>query len=199
MALSYADAVKNLTGPGGPFEMITETVRGLPMRTFKHREKSMREKVASAGLRGATDFLVHGDRRISYGEFTRLVWGTAAALQSEHGLERGDRVAILSYNSPDWLIALFAATSLGGIGVGLNGWWTTAEIEYGLRDSGSRFLVVDERLYPRVAPLVGKIPRPRAHLLHRQRAAAGHRADRRDPARGRWRPRASRSPRTIRS
>ncbi|HEY8155934.1 MAG TPA: class I adenylate-forming enzyme family protein [Myxococcota bacterium] len=158
MPLSYSEAVQNLTAPGAPFELITETVRGLPMRIFKNREKSMREKVATAGLRGETDFLVQGSRRISYGEFARLVWGTAAALRDEQGLRRGDRLAILSFNSPDWLIALFAATSLGGIGVGLNGWWTTEEIEYGLRDSGSRFLVVDERLFPRVAPLLGKLP-----------------------------------------
>ena len=158
MALSYQEAVKSLTATGAPFELVTETVHGLPMRIFKNREKSLREKVASAGLRGETDFLVQGSRRVSYGEFARLVWGSAAALRDEHGLRPGDRLAILSYNSPDWLIALFAATSLGGIAVGLNGWWTTEEIEYGLRDSGSRFLVVDERLFPRVAPLLGRIP-----------------------------------------
>ena len=158
MALSYDEAVKNLTATGAPFELVTEMVRGLPMRTFKNREKSLREKVATAGLRGATDFLVQGDRRVCYGEFASLVWGTAAALRDEHGLRHGDRLAILSYNSPDWLITLFAATSLGGIAVGLNGWWTSEEIEYGLRDSGSRFLVVDERLFPRVAPLLGRIP-----------------------------------------
>jgi long-chain acyl-CoA synthetase len=158
MALSYDEAVKNLTAQGAPFELVTETVRGLPMRIFKNREKSIREKVANAGLRGETEFLVQGERRISYGEFACQVWGTAAALRDDHGLRRGDRVSILSYNSPDWLIALFATTSLGGIGVGLNGWWTTEEIEYGLRDSGSRFLVVDDRLFPRVAPLLGKLP-----------------------------------------
>jgi long-chain acyl-CoA synthetase len=158
MALSYDEAVRNLTAPGAPFELVTEMVRGLPMRIFKNREKSMREKVANAGLRGDTEFLVQGSRRISYGEFARLVWGTAAALRDDHGLRRGDRLAILSYNSPDWLIALFAATSVGGIALGLNGWWSTEEIEYGLRDSGSRFLVVDERLFPRVAPLLGRVP-----------------------------------------
>ena len=111
MPLSYADAVKNLTGPGAPFEIVEETVRGLPMRTFKNREKSLREKVDNAGKRGAVDFLVQGNRRITYGEFARLVWGTAAAFERDHQLERGDRVAILSYNSPDWLIALFGATA----------------------------------------------------------------------------------------
>ncbi len=157
MAASYDEVVAGLTGVGGPFEIVTETIRGLPMKTFKNREKSMREKVANAGLRGDAEFLVQGDRRISYGEFARQVWGAARALESDHGLQRGDRLAILSYNRPDWLIALFGASSAGGIAVGLNGWWVTEELEYGLRDSGSRFLVVDEILYPRVEPLLGKV------------------------------------------
>ena len=61
-------------------------------------------------------------------------------------------------NSPDWLLSLFGATSAGGIAVGMNGWWAPEEIEYGLTDSGSRYLVVDERLWPRVEKLAGKLP-----------------------------------------
>jgi long-chain acyl-CoA synthetase len=158
MKPTYDQVVAGLTAPGAPFELVTETVRGLPMRTFARRERSMREKVAAAAARGAADFLVQGSRRISYGAFARLVWGTAHALSRRHGLAPGDRLAILSYNCPDWIVALFGATSAGGIGVGLNGWWATDEIRYGLEDSGSRFLVVDERLYPRVEPLLGKLP-----------------------------------------
>jgi long-chain acyl-CoA synthetase len=157
MTQSYDDVVRNLTAPGAPFEVVTETVRGRAMRTFKNRERSLRDKVAAAAARGDVDFLVQGDRRISYGEFGRRVWGAARSLTRDHGLQKGDRVAILSYNCPDWIIALFGATSAGGIGVGLNGWWATEELEYGLVDSGSRFLVVDERLFPRVEPLLGNI------------------------------------------
>jgi long-chain acyl-CoA synthetase len=157
MTQSYAEVVRNLTAPGAPFEVVTETVRGRPMKTFKKRERSLREKVAAATARGDVDFLVQGDRRISYDEFGRRVWGASRALTRDHGLQKGDRVAILSYNCPDWIIALFGATSVGAIGVGLNGWWATEELEYGLVDSGSRYLVVDERLFPRVEPLLGKI------------------------------------------
>ena len=146
-----------------------------------------------------TAFLVQGERRLSYGEFACQVWGTAAALRDEHGLRRGDRVSILSYNSPDWLIALFAATSLGGIGVGLNGWWTTEEIEYGLRDSGTRFLVVDDRLFPRVAPLLGKLPDLERVFYIGEPSARGRRADRGDPAQRRRGPlRADRRGRSLR-
>jgi long-chain acyl-CoA synthetase len=157
MTQSYDDVVRNLTAPGAPFEIVTEMVRGRAMKTFKNRERSLRDKVATAAARGDVEFLVQGDQRISYGEFGRRVWGAARALTRDHGLQKGDRVAILSYNCPDWIMALFGATSAGGIGVGLNGWWATEELEYGLVDSGSRFLVVDERLFPRVEPLLGKI------------------------------------------
>jgi long-chain acyl-CoA synthetase len=154
---SYEEMVADLTGEGSPFEIAEETIGGRKQKIWKNRERSLREKVANAGARGDVDFLIQGDRRFSYGDFMRGVWGTGRALQHTHGLEKGDRLAILSYNCPDWIIALFGATSAGAIGVGLNGWWATEEIEYGLTDSGSRYLVVDERLYPRVEPLLGRI------------------------------------------
>lgn len=157
MTQRYDEVVRNLTAPGAPFEVITETVRGRPMKSFKNREHSLREKVVAAAARGDVDFLVQGERRFSYGDFGRCVWGASRALARDHGLAKGDRVAILSYNCPDWIIALFGATSAGGIAVGLNGWWATEELEYGLVDSGSRFLAVDEHLFPRVEPLLGRI------------------------------------------
>jgi len=155
--MTFDQAVAQLTGPGAPFEVVTDAVAGRPMRNWKNRERSLREKVANWGLRGDQDCMIHGPRRIRYGEFARLCFGAAGRLSDVHGLRKGDRVAVLSYNSPDWLIALFGAVSAGGVGVGLNGWWATEEIEYGLNDSGSRFLVVDERLWPRVAPLAGRL------------------------------------------
>ncbi len=158
MAKTYEEVVAQLTGPGAPFEIVTEPVRGLPMKNFKAREKSLREKVANSALRGDAVWMVQGERRITYAEHARLVWGAGRALKEGFGFRPGDRLAILAYNSPDWLVSLFATASIGGIGVGLNGWWTPEEIEYGLTDSGSRYLVVDERLYPRVEQLAGRLP-----------------------------------------
>ncbi len=156
--MTFDEAVAQLTGPGAPFEVVVERVAGQPMKNWKNRERSLREKIANCGLRGDATCMVQGARRISYRDFARLCFGAAGRLAGAHGLEKGDRVAVLSYNSPDWLIALFGAVSAGGIGVGLNGWWASEEIEYGLTDSASRYLVVDERLWPRVAPLAGRLP-----------------------------------------
>lgn len=155
--MTYDEVVSRLTGPGAPFELEAVSVRGLPMKNFKNREKSLREKIRNSALRGETICMVQGERRISHAEHARLVWGAADALANGFGMRHGDRLAILAYNGPDWLISAFGAISLGGIAVGLNGWWTPDEIAYGLADSGSRFLVTDERLYPRVAKLAGAL------------------------------------------
>ena len=154
--ITYDEALARLTAPGSPLELRIETMGGVPVRSFAARPGSLRELVARAGERGEREFLVQGDRRLSYGEFARLVWGTAEALR-RHGLAKGDRLAILAYNSPEYAIATFAAASIGAIVVALNGWWVEAELEYALRDSGSRFLIVDDRLLPRVHKLVGKL------------------------------------------
>ena len=157
MALTYGEVLEKLTGPGGPFELEEQELGGRTLRCFKNRERSMREKIANAAKHGEATALVQGERRISYADFARLVWGFGRALQHDHGFRAGDRLAILAYNCPEWPIAAFGATSIGGIGVALNGWWQTEELEYALEDSGSRYLVVDERLYPRVADLIPKL------------------------------------------
>ncbi|HYB99423.1 MAG TPA: class I adenylate-forming enzyme family protein [Candidatus Limnocylindrales bacterium] len=158
MSFTYEQIVEQMTGPGGPFELVLEEVGGLPMRNFKNRERSIREKLANAGARQGMPAIVCGPRRIAYDEMVRLVWGVSHKLKIEHGLRKGDRLAILAYNSPEWLLAAFGATSAAGIGVALNGWWQSEELEYGLNDSGSRFLVVDRRLFPRVQPVLSKVP-----------------------------------------
>jgi long-chain acyl-CoA synthetase len=158
MAMTYQEIVEQMTGPGGPFEIVVETVAGRPMKNFKNRERSMREKLVVCAGRGDQTALVYGSSRISYSDFARTSFGTAASLASDHGLVKGDRVAILAVNRPEWLYAAFGATAAAGIGVALNGWWQTEELEYGLSDSGSRFLVVDDRLWPRVAPVISKVP-----------------------------------------
>ena len=158
MGLTYDQVTAQLTGPGSLFEVVVEDVGGRPLKNFARRERSLREKVANAALRGDAECMVCGERRISYGEFARLCWGAARALREDHGFRPGDRLAVLSYNCPEWIITLFGATSMGGIGVGLNGWWAPEELDYALRDSGARVLVVDERLWPRVEAVARKAP-----------------------------------------
>jgi len=155
---SMGDVRGQLTGPGGPFEVVTEVVNGIEMKVYKDRMPSLREVPTAAINRGDQDFLVYGDKRWTYGEFVRQANGVAHALARDAGVGHGDRVAVLSANNPEWCLAFWATVDLGAILVGLNGWWKTDEILYGLDDSGSKVLVADAKRFERIADQLDQAP-----------------------------------------
>jgi long-chain acyl-CoA synthetase len=65
---------------------------------------------------------------------------------------------VLSANNPEWCVSFWATVDLGAILVGLNGWWKTDEIVYGLQDSGARILVADEGRFRRIADHLDELP-----------------------------------------
>jgi long-chain acyl-CoA synthetase len=164
---SAAEITAQLTGPGGPFEVVTEPVGGVEMRVYKDRFPSLRDVAALATAHGDKTFIVHGDRRISFAEFSDLSNGVSAALRDRFGVGRGDRVAVLSANNPEWCLAFWGTVDLGAVLVGLNGWWKNDEILYGLTDSGAKVLVADRQRYERIAAEVerGAVPELEAVYL----------------------------------
>ena len=144
---------EQVSGPGGFCELVVEDVRGLQLPVFKNRKRSLRELLASTEERADVEYLVEGERRISYGEHVRRVASVAAALEQRFGIGKGDRVAILSANCTAWPITFWATVSLGGIVAALNGWWTRDEIEYGLAHSAPRVLVADRKRLERLEGL----------------------------------------------
>ena len=147
-----------LTGPGGPFEVVVEDVAGRPTEVYKERMRSLREIPPLAQLRGDDNpFIVQGDRRIGFDTFVRTANSVSAGL-TKLGIEHGDRVAVLAQNCPEWCLTFWATVDLGGILVGLNGWWKADEIIYGLQDSGSRILVADKGRFERVRDMLDEVP-----------------------------------------
>jgi long-chain acyl-CoA synthetase len=156
---TLAEVRDQLTGPGGPFEVVTELVDGREMRVYKERFGSLRPVAELAAGRGDDqDFVVFGDRRIGFGEFFRLANAASAALAGRFGIAPGDRVAVLSANNPEWCVAFWSTVDIDAVLVGLNGWWKTDEILYGLRDSGSKVLVADRGRFQRIADQLGDLP-----------------------------------------
>lgn len=88
--------------------------------------------------------LVGSGQRYTYRELRAEVRRIARGLAAL-GVRRGDKVAILMGNRPEWLIADFAIALLGGVMVGVNTWATARELEYVLGHSDTRFLITVER------------------------------------------------------
>jgi long-chain acyl-CoA synthetase len=84
---------------------------------------------------------------VSSREFGRNVSRTARALK-EWGIRRGDRIAILSENRPEWPVADIASLLLGAVTVPLYTTLTPEQTTFVLQDSGCRviFLSSDQHL-----------------------------------------------------
>ncbi|MBW7970056.1 long-chain fatty acid--CoA ligase [Bradyrhizobium sp. BR 10289] len=90
-------------------------------------------------------------KRLSYAAFAARIERTATALKQELGVGRGDRVAILSLNRPDYLVLLYACARLGAMLVPLNWRLAVAEQLFILDDAGAKVLVL-EQAFARVLP-----------------------------------------------
>src|SRR5262245_33015592 len=104
------------------FAIVEEDVLGERMPVFEHRAGSLRELVEKSVEHGDVEYCVYAERRITYAEHARAVASVAAVFADRYGIGKGDRVAILGANSPEWIVAFWATVSLGAVAVCMNGW-----------------------------------------------------------------------------
>ena len=99
---------------------------------------SIREYGTKAALASKVD---GSYQDISYAELGERVKNFALGL-IELGVERGDRVVLLSENCPEWAIADLAIIAAGGVNVPMFPTLTSAQVEYIVKDSGAKIVCV---------------------------------------------------------
>ena len=104
------------------------------------------------GHRVAFDSL---DYRITYHEFYERSASLAGALE-ELGVQKGDRVAILSHNCPDYIIYHCATAMIGAILLVLNVRHTEGELLWVLNDARASILIIDGNFTSLLPALTGK-------------------------------------------
>jgi long-chain acyl-CoA synthetase len=133
-----------LLSRGSPFELVEEDVLGERLLVFRQRAPHLRALLERSLEFGDREYLVFGDRRITYREHAEVVARLAEGLRTRFGVKKGDRVAILAANRPEWILTFWATVSLGAIAVAMNAWWAGAEIQYALEDAEPVLLVADD-------------------------------------------------------
>jgi long-chain acyl-CoA synthetase len=164
---SHFEATAQLTAPGQMFEIDRATVDGIEMAVWKHAPASLRQIFDLSLGHGAKDFLVYEDQRLTFDEHYRLA-STLAHRLFDAGVTKGDRVAIASRNLPEWVAAFWGSMIIGAVVVPLNAWWTTDELLYGLADSGTSVLFVDEERLERVRPRLDELENVRDVIVFRE-------------------------------
>ena len=147
--LSIAEANTQMMAPGQMFETERTSINGVAMTIWKHAPANLRQILDLSLSHADRDFLVYEGQRFTFDEHYRTA-STLAERLRDAGVKKGDRVAIASRNLPQWIIAFWGTIITGAVAVPINAWWTPEELQYGLNDSGSSVLFVDEERLERV-------------------------------------------------
>lgn len=94
--------------------------------------------------------LIFYGKKISYKRLGELIKRFAAAL-TDLGIKKGDRIAFLMLNSPEFIIALHGALKIGAIVTPMSPVYSSPEIKHQLLDSGVESIVCQDILWEKVA------------------------------------------------
>jgi benzoate-CoA ligase family protein len=100
------------------------------------------DRLATSGNRTAIEFR---GARLTYDELRREV-----GFWAEHilacGIAEGDRVALLLYDSPEFIAVFLASVSVGAVAVPINTFLSPEEVTFIISDSGARLVISEDEL-----------------------------------------------------
>lgn len=111
----------------------------------------------SADRLGDKEALVHGDRRLTYGDVWSRVGGLAHGLRRV-GLQRGDRIGIYLDASVEQALSIFGIVRAGGAFVPINGVLFPDQVSHIARDCRMRGLITSAAKLASIAPILTSMP-----------------------------------------
>jgi len=85
-------------------------------------------------------------KKISFKELRNMVDRFATGLAAL-GIRKGDRVALLLLNSPEYIVSFYAATKIGAVVTPISPVYVSSEIKHQLEDSGAESIICQDILY----------------------------------------------------
>lgn len=101
--------------------------------------------------------IIYEGKRISYKNLNQFVNALAYYLQGL-GIKKGDKVAIMFSNCPEFIISYFAALRLGAIAVTLNVMSTSYELQHLVENSDAKVFITAENMAKRFQDIKEKLP-----------------------------------------
>ncbi|UCD84540.1 MAG: AMP-binding protein [Deltaproteobacteria bacterium] len=113
------------------------------------------EKIARA-IPDRTAF-IQGERELTWRQFNERVNRLANALL-DLGIKKEDRVAIMGFNSIEWMESYFAASRIGAVPVNVNPRFIPKELKHILEDSDSVTLILEEEWIEKITQITKDLP-----------------------------------------
>ena len=156
--LNEIDRIRSsLSAPGQPFELVDQVIAGVPLSVYRNLPPNIGHLIVEAARFGDRTFLVNGADRFSYTETLGRAQALADWLVERHGAGLGQRVAIASRNSPEWIVAFLAIQLTGATSVLINSRGTAEEIAHALADTDCNLVIADRQ---RADAIAGRFTAP---------------------------------------
>lgn len=120
--------------------------------------RTIRETVArKASQNGDETFLSYRDRTISYRELDEYANAIANEFRAR-GVESGNHVCLFMYNSPEYVLAVFALAKIGAVSVPIDTRFTGETLEFVLTHSDAETICIDEHTRPEYEQVRSDVP-----------------------------------------
>jgi acyl-CoA synthetase (AMP-forming)/AMP-acid ligase II len=130
-------------------DIATEKVGEVPFRMYTERPRRVEAVLEFANRWGNRPHIIQGERIVTFEELHQGAVAKAHQLTGL-GIRRDDRIFILGWNSPEWVINFWACLLVGAVPVLANAWWSEAEVGDGLAALRPAMTLADERCAARV-------------------------------------------------
>ena len=115
------------------------------MQTSISKTNYLFDSIFGSTRNSSSTFLINDDKKLNYADFHIMINQLANVL-IQKGMKPGDRVAVQAEKS-NTQIALYAATiKAGGVYLPLNTGYTTSELDYFIKDSSAKIIIVDKNV-----------------------------------------------------
>jgi acyl-CoA synthetase (AMP-forming)/AMP-acid ligase II len=131
-------------------EIETVYVGERPFLMYAQRPHSLGSILDLAERWGDRPYIVQGDRVMSFADLRKAAIVRARDLVSR-GVRPGDRVVLLGWNNPEWVVNFWATTLARGVAVLANAWWSPVELEETLERLDPSLVLAEDRLVHRLS------------------------------------------------
>lgn len=135
--------VEELIGPGKEWEIETVEVAGYPQEVFKGAPRNLAGLYRRGMKFGDRLMVVQDEARITYAEGFSRAAALAEALRNRFGVVRGTKVAVVTGNRVEWIIATLAITAVGGIAALVNSRGVAEEMLRAIDKVGCTLAILD--------------------------------------------------------
>ncbi|MHA1439092.1 MAG: AMP-binding protein [Promethearchaeota archaeon] len=117
--------------------------------------------------------IVYGNEQITWSELYLNTCRLANALKAKAKIKKGDKIAFIFHNSPQFLEINFASQMLGAVPVPINYRYIASEIEYTVNDCDAAILLCEEGILDEVLKIIDNLPKVRLFVADSEKPPKG--------------------------